>query len=262
MICDPQAVSEKWPALVEAGATVVLAAVAIFQWLAMRKNNKAMADQAKAMAAQAQQERDRWLREDEIRKEANRPKAEFWFLQNGGYCEFHCLNVGAVTYVIREIRIYPVVFRESEWPQSAISPIPIHEIGFPGGSKNFLEFPKGDIERRLRRQDSGYNFEFALLIADPDGKTDEIRRPFNLLANGKNSGIHQGFAGLVVVQCPACKTQCDSIMVNDLNSSEEIEKRLDTIHQEYRQTCPAHTTTSDKVYVMPPPPSDAPRYDG
>lgn len=64
MICSPQAVSEKWPALVGSGATAVLAVVAIFQWLAMRENNKAMAGQAETMAEQTKLERDRWQRED------------------------------------------------------------------------------------------------------------------------------------------------------------------------------------------------------
>ena len=133
----------------------------------------------------------------------------------------------------------------------------------PIGEKVEMAMSMEKIDDWLKRPDGGCNWEFIFRVSTPYGVYEEIQRPFNTCgALGMDRGIWQGFMGTVQAQCPACKTQCDSIMVNDLNSSEEIEKRLDTIHQEYRQTCPTHATTSDKVYVMPTPSSDAPRYDG
>ena len=50
MICWPQGLIENWPAVLEAVATLLLVIAAGFQWWTMRQ--------------QAQQERDRWKRED------------------------------------------------------------------------------------------------------------------------------------------------------------------------------------------------------
>ena len=140
MICSPQAVSEKWPALVEAGATVVLAGVAIFQWLAMRKNNT-------TMAAQAQQERDRWKEEDKIRKEANTPKAAFGLL-DCPKCKLNlfCTNLGTVAFLVVGMQVTPL------WgDQKKISFGEGNEILVPVGEKKQVELDR-DKYRTLNTQ--------------------------------------------------------------------------------------------------------------
>ncbi|MGC9293369.1 MAG: hypothetical protein ACP5EP_11725 [Acidobacteriaceae bacterium] len=92
-----------WPATIEAMATVALAVTAGLQWRAMRKNNE-------TMAAQAQQERDRWNDEDKIRKEANKPKAVFGFSdQNRANLKLSCANLGTVGFLVVGMQVAPLV---------------------------------------------------------------------------------------------------------------------------------------------------------
>lgn len=258
MICYAQAVSEKWPALVEAGATVVLAAVAIFQWHAMRGSNTTLVEQSKL-------ERDRWKREDEIRKEANRPKAEFWFAIDTQKYRLTGINLGQVAFVLREIWVQAVVFREVDAGNIG-GPICLQKnvnLPMPIGERveMTLSMDKEKTDYWLNRSDGGCNWEFIFRASTPYGAYEEIRRPFNTCGDfGMERGIWRGFLGNVLAQCPTCGLSCNWIIVNDLNSSDEIKERLDGIHQDYKRTCPTHTTTSDKVYMMPEPTPDAPGY--
>ena len=245
MICWPQGLIENWPAVLEAVATLLLVIAAGFQWWTMR--------------GQAQQERDRWQREDEIRAEENRPKAEFWFENNGGVCELNCSNLGSVGFFVWQLGIQPVVHNEMNWhTQPTLRHIKVEKFVPIGQNHTIKIYSLGS-----NLQYFGSNYEFILYLSNPQGTKSEIRKPFHKWkSTGLETIIETGFVDYVVSKCPKCNASCDSILVGDLKSADEIQQRLDAIHQEYRQTCPAHTTTSDKVYVMPPPPSDAPRYDG
>ncbi len=243
MFCQAQVVSEKWPAIVEAVATTALVAVATVQWVAMRKNNETLAEQSKL-------ERDRWLRDDEIRAEQNKPKAEFWFEKNGDIYELNCANLGSVAFFVWRLGILPVVSNEKHWHANPDPEwVEIKEF-FSIGLKSRAKISKANLEFpfMLFQQPLGRNFEFILELSNPQGECVRIRRPFNKWSHPeKGMVIGTGFVDFVVSKCPKCNASCDSILVGDLKSSEEIQVRLDCIHEEYRQTCPTHKTTCKRT---------------
>lgn len=241
MICWLQDFFTNWAVAVEAVATLLLVIAAAFQWWTMR--------------AQAQQERDRWNGDDKIRAEASKPRAEFWFEIIGGVYVLNCANLGSVGFFVWRLGIQPVVSNETNW----------HSEQTPGHSiiKEFvpvgLKHTKKIYDLGFHLQDLGDNYEFTLFLSNPQGDESEIRRPFHKWkSSDQGIMIGEGFVGCVVSKCPKCNTSCDSILVGDLKSSEEIRQRLDEIHDEYRQTCPEHKTTCKRVYRDADPPTGMP----
>ena len=92
MICWLQDFFKNWAVAVEALATVALVIAAFIQWGTMR--------------AQARQERDRWKREDEIRAEEKKPKAEFGLRhKTDRIMELWCANLGSVSFLVTKMLI-------------------------------------------------------------------------------------------------------------------------------------------------------------
>ena len=90
------------PQTVEALATIVLAVVGIFQWFAMRKTNKTMAEQRK-------DEYERWKSEDEIRREENRPKANFCLIDcaKSPCIPLKVQNLGTTAFAVTGMQFAP-----------------------------------------------------------------------------------------------------------------------------------------------------------
>lgn len=98
MICWVQGLVENWPAVLEALATMALAVIAIFQWLAMRETNRTMVKQATL-------ERERWQRDDGIRAQENEPKYRLGVVLERTGVSLWIVNLGTTSFLANTISI-------------------------------------------------------------------------------------------------------------------------------------------------------------
>jgi hypothetical protein len=246
MICWLQEFFKNWAVAVEAGATLLLVIAAGFQWFAMR--------------AQAKQERDRWKEEDKIRKEANMPRAKFWFEENGESYDLWCANLGTVAFVLGKIQIDCVPFKDGQKNVliSGQTTISIDHV-VPVGEKCKHPIKKQEIRERLRRKDNGYNFEFTFLLEGPSGDPVRLSEPYFWMPGD----FVRGFRGEVTVNCPTCNKVICPLSVENLGSKKEVEDLIHSVRSECAATCPEHISHNSRIRMPYTPPvlTDVPRYE-
>jgi hypothetical protein len=189
--------------ILAATATVVLALFAILQWKTMNQNNELVCD--------------RWKREDELRAEENRPKAEFRLSDNADEYNFDlwCANVGAVAFVVTGLHIDPVfgekstVFSLEEQGQFVV---PV------GEERTFI------LENK-KIFGSGYwkNGRVRLSLRGPAGEAKTRSREYCLafFEDGKRfKALRSGFFGLEIINCPKCGVAVADFAVSDIPAIE------------------------------------------
>ena len=232
MYCWLQEFFKNWSAAIEAGATIALAVIAIFQWLAMRKNNE-------TMAAQATQERERWKREDELRAEENRPKAEFLLQRtNTGQVELLCANVGTVNFLVTKMTI---VFLQD----APLLDIPIDAHIQP----LVLAGAKGRVDLESRK--FGFlicNGEVKLSLRAPSGLSEtKVQNYYLYFSDGVCRNLMPGFHESESIECLKCKNLVANFQVAEMTSGAECRKEIADIHREFEATCPNHNSTNRRV---------------
>lgn len=109
-------------------ATIILAVFAGMQWRVMKENNEA-AEQQNKLA------RDRWEREDQLRKKENEPKAviEIGSDESSPEIIFYCHNLGKVSFVIDKL-IFAILDHNGSKREVHSSDFALSSILSPGQS--------------------------------------------------------------------------------------------------------------------------------
>ncbi len=258
MFCQAQVVSEKWPAIVEAVATTALVVVATVQWFAMRTNNEMLAEQSKL-------ERDRWQREDEIRAEANKPKATFLLNRNGEhYVKLSCTNLGTVNFIVNKITI------------KSLQGAQAHDIPIDNQSRSVVlvgsEWNVDLASSKFNGLNGNYGVSLTLEGASGEVITGE-NACYILVFHGKCMSLSQGYSpcGLPsdlsahkreLIDCPKCNANVAYFNVDDMPSVAECRKEIASVLKEFEATCPTHTSNNCRITIFSAPPTDASRNDG
>jgi len=226
MICCLQEFFKNWAVAVEALATVALVIAAFIQWGTMR--------------AQARQERDRWKREDEIRAEENKPKAEFGLRRKTDMqMELWCANLGSVSFLVTKMLIYPINVMEYEAyeiplePHFVVSVGEMREVTVP-----VMQHLNPDIVIRYAG--------VALTLRGPSGETDTKK---TLVPLGQ---IYTCLASTVTseqmerIQCPDCLGQFE-FSLQGLTEFDDCKNQIASVKQECAASCPNHASANSRV---------------
>ncbi len=236
MICWLQEFFKNWAVAVEAVATLLLVIAAGFQWWTMR--------------GQAQQERDRWEREDEIRAEENKPKAVFDFPDsvrstNGGALELTCTNLGSVNFLVVGMQIMPL--RE---PSDILFTSKEYFVVRVGKTKRVNLYEFEGLRNSLGHFD---NVGIQLIL---QGSAEEIKTsPQACRINGTNVAkyIAKGWKNSngswcsEPISCPKCSAVVARFKLDDMTDVDACRKEIADVKKEFGETCPNHISSNSRV---------------
>lgn len=195
--------------------------------------------QLKAIREGAEEQRERWKREDEIRAEENRPKAAFWLEQaaNNDSSELWCANVGTVNFIVSGMEVNPLQGESRRIPFSRRNCLIV-----PAGIMQSTKL--SDPEVMFGSERLG-NAEITLIFQGP---TDV--KPYHLwFYDGRYmmkdpEGRFQGFEQIT---CSKCKAWAANFDVSGMISVVDCRREIAEVKKEFEATCPNHASSNSRV---------------
>jgi hypothetical protein len=218
--------------ILAAAATIVLAVFSIRQWHVMKENNDAAERQNELV-------RERWKREDELRAEENRPKAEFWLQRTSkDQVELLCANVGTVNFLVTKMTI-------GFLQDAQFLDIPID------GQSRALVLAGTEWKVDLESRKFGFlicNGEVKLSLRAPSGLSEtNVQNYYFYFADEMCHNLIPGFHESERIECPKCKNLVANFRVAGVTSGAECRKKIASLKEECAATCPNHECSNGRL---------------
>lgn len=207
-------------------ATAALAVIAIFQWHEMKE--------------QREQERDRWVREDNQRK----PRAIFWIQNEAktGAAELWCANLGIVNFLVSGLR---VISLDGKSKTVLFETRKIFIVSVGQMTHIALRHPEV-----LFGSERPGNCEIKLILEGPTGPSDSDSKAYHLwFYEGRYimRDPEKGFQGFLMLRCPKCDFPVANFDTGGLTSREDCIRQIEAAEERFSQTCPNHEPSGERI---------------
>ncbi len=210
--------------------------------------------QLKAIRKGAEEQRERWKRDDKILAEQNEPKAVFDFPdqvrgEDGSCLELTCTNLGHVNFLVAGMQIIPL---QGEPIKVSFSPEEYFVVRV--GEKKQVDLCNFGSLRNFSL--CNYFVGIKLVLQGSSGeietKSQACRIHFTSIAKfiAKGWKRSDGSEGLETIKCPKCNINVATFRLDDMTSVEDCRKEVAAVARDFERSCPNHASSNSRVTTV------------